>query len=68
MIIFFAGRPQTGQTSPRYSCSKGMQRLETPASSFIFSSHYSSPHHMVLTKPPPRLSMMSFTSSTVEAV
>src|SRR5699024_4110545 len=43
--IFFAARPQTGQVSPSCSCSKGMQRLETPASSFIFSSQASSPHH-----------------------
>ena len=30
MTIFVAGLPQTGQTSPTCSCSKGMQRDDTP--------------------------------------
>ena len=40
--------PQQGQTSLRCSCSKGMQRLDRPTSSFIFISQARSPHHMVL--------------------
>ena len=41
-----------GQVSARCSWAKGTQREVMPASSFIFSSQSSSPHHMVLTKPP----------------
>ncbi len=48
----FAGFPQMGHTSPRCSWWKGMQREDIPATSFIFSSQASSPHHMVLMKPP----------------
>ena len=40
--------PQQTQVSDKCSCSKGMQRLERPASSFIFSSQARLPHHMVL--------------------
>ena len=46
--ITLAGLPQQGHTSPICSCSKGMQRLDSPATSFIFSSQASSPHHIVL--------------------
>ena len=46
--ITLAGLPQQGHTSPICSCSKGMQRLDRPATSFIFSSQASSPHHIVL--------------------
>ena len=38
----------THLTSLSCSCSKGIQRLESPASSFIFISQARSPHHMVL--------------------
>ena len=51
-IIFPAGLPQQAQTSLSFSCSKGRQREDMPASSFIFCSHATSPHHMVLIKPP----------------
>ena len=51
MIIDLAGLPQTGQTSYSFSCSRGMQRLVTPASSFIRASQAGSSHHMVRMKP-----------------
>ena len=59
-----AGLPQHTQVSPTDSCTRGMHREETPASSFIFSSHSRSPHHMVLAKPP-SVSIKVLTSSRV---
>ena len=41
-----------GQVSPRCSWAKGTQREVMPPSSFILISQASSPHHMVLMKPP----------------
>ena len=43
--------PQQTQVSDKCSCSKGIQREETPASSLSFSSQAWSPHHMALIKP-----------------
>ena len=43
---------QQAQVSPKCSCFRGIQREDIPAASFIFSSQASSPHHMVLMKPP----------------
>ena len=41
-----------GNPSINFVEAKGMQREDIPATSFIFSSQASSPHHMVLMKPP----------------
>ena len=50
--MVLAGLPQMGHTSPKCSWVRGMHREDMPASSFILISQASSPHHMVLMKPP----------------
>ena len=65
--MLLAGLPHTGQMSDRCSCSKGIQRLESPACSFMASSQATSPHNMVLITPV-FYSTMDLTSSNVVAV
>ena len=44
--------PHTGHLPTVPDCFSGMQRLDTPAFSFIASSHSRLPHYLVRAKPP----------------